>query len=337
MTNLWEAALDEVQTTDSKRTSSEKTIVVVGGKSSGKSTFILKFLQRDEIPKATKALEYLFARKSGNAGKLTSHLWELGGGTNLIKLLDVPITAATLKSTTLCLTLDLSKPHTLIENTELLLNGVRQRVDSVIKGNSKTNPGLLKDVMSAAWNRVGGRDTTDSSAIQPFPLPLVIIGSKYDLYQNMEHDDRTAIARFIRILAFTHGAAVIFASAKMENTMKGLRHVINALAFDGKLNQKALIDGKSPLYVPFGSDSLQSILGQSAERAASRGLFEMSKTKFSAVFPAKSDDGKKAIGDDPSKDKQFAEPKIDDLRVQKERELEILKRQENQRWSSKAR
>ena len=63
----------------------------------------------------------------------------------------------------------------------------------------------------------------------------------------------------------------------------------------------------------------------------------MSKTKFSAVFPAKSDDGKKAIGDDPSKDKQFAEPKIDDLRVQKERELEILKRQENQRWSSKAR
>ena len=50
----------------------------------------------------------------------------------------------------------------MIENSELLLNGVRQRVDSVVKANSKTNPGLVKDVMSAAWNRVGGRDAAVS-------------------------------------------------------------------------------------------------------------------------------------------------------------------------------
>lgn len=337
MANLWEAALDEVQSTDSKRSSSEKTIIVVGGKSSGKSTFILKFLQRDEIPKATIALEYLFARKSGNAGKLTSHLWELGGGTNLIKLLDVPITAQTLKSTTLCLTLDLSKPNSLIENVEILLNGVRQRIDSIIRQHSKSNPTLQNDLMSAAWNRVGGKEKTDSSAIQPFLLPLVIIGSKYDVYQNMEPDDRKAISRFIRILALTHGAAVIFASSKMENTMKGLRHVINALAFDGKLNQKPVIDSKSPLYVPFGSDSLQNIFGSADRSSSSRNLFEMSKTKFSAKFPPKSDDAKKLSTDDPSKDKQFAESKIDDLKLQKERELEILKRQENQRWSTKGR
>jgi len=335
MANLWEAALDDVQSSESKKKSSEKSVLIVGGKSSGKSTFILKFLQRDETPKATIALEYLFARKSGNAGKLTCHIWELGGGSNLLKLLDVPITTDTLKNTTVFLTLDLSKPQCLIQNAEVLLEGVKQRVDSVIKQNSRTHPKLLNDLMSAAWSRVGGKDKAENGAIQPFPVPLVVVGSKYDSYQNMESDDRKMVARFIRMFAFTHGAAVIFSSSKIENTMKGLRHVINALAFDGKLNQKPVIDSKSPLYVPFGSDSLQSIVGSSDRSSSARNLLEMWKTKYSSRFPAKSDDPKKLSSDDPAKDKQFAEPKIDDLRLQKERELEILKRQENQRWSAK--
>ena len=37
--------------------------------------------------------------------------------------------------------------------------------------------------------------------------------------------------------------------------------------------------------------------------------------------------------DDPAKDSQFKEPKIDELRTQKDRELEVFKKQEAQKWT----
>ena len=54
---------------------------------------------RGESPKSTIGIEYTFGRRSrgANMAKDITHLWELGGGTLLAKLIEIPITAECLK------------------------------------------------------------------------------------------------------------------------------------------------------------------------------------------------------------------------------------------------
>jgi len=54
---------------------------------------------RGESPKTTIGIEYTFGRRSrgANMAKDITHLWELGGGTSLAKLIEIPITAECLR------------------------------------------------------------------------------------------------------------------------------------------------------------------------------------------------------------------------------------------------
>ena len=68
-----------------KNVDEERTILISGSKRGGKSSVVLRFLDRlQDVPKATMALEYTFGRRphSNNLGKDIAHLWELGGGAS---------------------------------------------------------------------------------------------------------------------------------------------------------------------------------------------------------------------------------------------------------------
>ena len=64
-----------------------------------------------------------------------------------------------------------------------------------------------------------------------------------------------------------------------------------------------------------------------------RNLNESWKNAFCGHFPQESE-AKLQLQDDPARDPQFKEPKIDELRAQKDRELEAFKKQEHQKWTS---
>ena len=66
--NIWLEAQKNARNNVQKVSKSEnKTLLVIGSKSSGKSTIVLKFLDRKEIPKPTLGLEFLYGRKSTNS------------------------------------------------------------------------------------------------------------------------------------------------------------------------------------------------------------------------------------------------------------------------------
>ena len=54
---------------------------------------------REEQSKPTTGMEYTYGRRSkgSNMAKDVTHLWELGGGTSLAKLIEIPITAECLR------------------------------------------------------------------------------------------------------------------------------------------------------------------------------------------------------------------------------------------------
>uniref|UniRef100_A0A2R9BIC8 Dynein cytoplasmic 2 light intermediate chain 1 n=1 Tax=Pan paniscus TaxID=9597 RepID=A0A2R9BIC8_PANPA len=103
---LWEIAKAEVEKRGINGSEgdgaeiAEKSVFFIGSKNGGKTTIILRCLDRDEPPKPTLALEYTYGRraKGHNTPKDIAHFWELGGGTSLLDLISIPITSDTLRS-----------------------------------------------------------------------------------------------------------------------------------------------------------------------------------------------------------------------------------------------
>eukprot|EP00730_Choanoeca_flexa_P006649 TRINITY_DN12194_c0_g3_i5.p4 TRINITY_DN12194_c0_g3~~TRINITY_DN12194_c0_g3_i5.p4 ORF type:complete len:179 (+),score=9.59 TRINITY_DN12194_c0_g3_i5:3356-3892(+) len=124
--DLWRIAS---KTKDKERSSGDsRTLLVLGDQNAGKSSLILRFLDRtNEAVKPTTALEYTFGRRSRGHDntKDVVHIWELGGGTALKELLETPITVSSIKSLSIVLVLDLSQPDTLWSTLDTLLSAVR--------------------------------------------------------------------------------------------------------------------------------------------------------------------------------------------------------------------
>ncbi|XP_043931007.1 cytoplasmic dynein 2 light intermediate chain 1 isoform X2 [Protopterus annectens] len=301
----------------------------------GKTTLILRFLDRDEAPKPTLALEYTFGRraKGHNTPKDIAHLWELGGGTSLTELITIPINVSSIRTLSLVLVLDLSKPHDLWMTMEKLLQADRIQVNKVLTELGKTDSAGANELKRQIWKTVS-KDHPDHELIDPFPIPLVIIGNKYDIFQDFDSEQRKVICKTLRCVAHYYGASLVFTSYKAEALVLKMRNLINHLAFGTERNKAVSVDYNKPLYIPAGLDSFNQIGSLSDTdigKLRTQKLTEVWKIMFERVFPAKSTSGMKDIKD-PAKDPQYAEPEVDAMRAQKDQELEQYKRNALKSW-----
>lgn len=84
------------------------------------------------------------------------------------------------RSLAIILVVDLSLPEELLVTTETLLDGAKEKIQSFL---NKTDNYLLKETMRQnALKRVGA-EHEDIQEMNPFQVPLLIVGAKYDLYQ----------------------------------------------------------------------------------------------------------------------------------------------------------
>ncbi|XP_074898921.1 cytoplasmic dynein 2 light intermediate chain 1 isoform X3 [Buteo buteo] len=159
---LWDLAIAEVEKRenpddDGKRVEVwEKSILFMGNKNGGKTTIILRCLEREEISKPTLALEYTFGRRARrhNTPKDVAHFWELGGGTSLLELIRIPISSNNIRSFAVVLVLDLSKPNELWTTMEKLLQVTRNHVNKILTKLEKTNPEVATEIKQRMWNNL---------------------------------------------------------------------------------------------------------------------------------------------------------------------------------------
>ncbi|KAH0622746.1 hypothetical protein JD844_025346 [Phrynosoma platyrhinos] len=276
----------------------------------GKTTIILRCLDRDEIPKPTLALEYTFGRraKGHNTPKDIANFWELGGGTSLLDLIPIPITTANIRTFAIVLVLDLSKPNELWPTMESLLQVTRKHVDRVITKLGQTNPKAASEIKQKMWNNLP-KDHPDRELIDPFPIPLVIIGSKYDMFH------------------FT---------SKSEALLLKTRTFINHLAFGFDRGKSMSLDQNKPLFIPAGMDSLSQIGPPPAAdsdigKLHAQSPMDLWKKVFEKAFPPKSIGVFKEVSD-PAQDPQYAEYEVDAMRGQKNQELEQYKKNASKTW-----
>ncbi|KAI1894432.1 hypothetical protein AGOR_G00115740 [Albula goreensis] len=301
---LWELAASEVQsrenggceeegdTVGNPTGVGEKTVFFIGNKAGGKTTILLRCLDRDEQPKPTLALEYTFGRRARghNTPKDIAHFWELGGGTSLSDLIQIPITQQNVRALSVVLVVDLSKPNVLWGTTDRLLQAARTQVDRAFSDQGTRESRTSKQSTPKRAPRTLHKDHPDRELINPLPVPLLIIGSKYDIFQDFDSEKRKVICKTLRFLAHYHGASLIFSSSKSEGLMSKTRGFITHLAFGTERGKTMSTDPSKPLIIPAGMDSLSQIGSPPATdfdigSLHARNPLDLWKKVFERVFP----------------------------------------------------
>ncbi|GIY21505.1 cytoplasmic dynein 2 light intermediate chain 1 [Caerostris extrusa] len=319
-------------------------------KKGGKSSICYKFLERTETPKSTLALEYLFGRRNKGieSGKEICHIWELGGGTLFMDLLEIPITIENLWNLSVVLVLDLSKAEELWYNMQTLLDTIRKLIDRALE--SSKDPTAKNKLYEIARSRIP-KDHEDLQSIEPFPVPLLIIGSKYDLFQSEDFQKRKLICKCLRYIAHTYGASLQFVSSKSETLITKARVSISAMVFGTSSSKTTASDHNKPLYICAGADSYESIGSFTTLNVENKTFTEKNMTSevilkailipffdahslvpyseivnrsleavkhiFSSYFSQV--ESRSILPDDPANDPHFKEPDIDNLRAQKKK------------------
>ncbi|EGD77689.1 hypothetical protein PTSG_08780 [Salpingoeca rosetta] len=327
--DLWKIAQHQAAREKAKD-AEERTVLFVGSQSGGKSTMILRFLDREVAPKPTVALEYTFGRRAR--------------GHDLTAIKRAPHPSASdvsvsqrIRSLCVVLVVDLSQPQQLWTTSEALLSSVRRRIDKVIDDLNRRESKLPAYLKKKSVSRYGD-DHPDLPMIQPLLVPLLIVGTKYDVFQNFDSERRKTIARTLRFLAHFHGGSLIFTSQE-ESLMVRCRAQLANFAFKIPFNvRSAHFDHNKPLLIPVGADSLESIGAppQAAGQAAlsARTPLGLWKGAFTEIFPQDGVDMDRPEADDktdPAQDTRYKEPAIDEARQRKMQELERYKRHADRR------
>ncbi|XP_073420306.1 cytoplasmic dynein 2 light intermediate chain 1 isoform X2 [Dendrobates tinctorius] len=342
--NIWDLAVAEVQMKENTEdesimsTETDRSVFFIGNKNGGKTSIILRCIDRDEAPKPTLALEYTFGRKAKghNTPKDIAHFWELGGGTSLLDLIQILITSENIRTFSIVLVLDLSKPNELWHTMDSLLQVTRKHVDKIVADIGKSDSKAANQIRQNIWRTIPNNHP-DRELIDPFPLPLLIIGSKYDIFQDFESEKRKIISKTLRFLSHYLGASLLFTS-KAESHKSVLRSFVNHLAFGQDKSKVVSMDHNKPLIIPAGSDSLSQIGTPPASdgdlrQVSARTPMELWKKTYERAFPQENKNDSKDLKD-PTKDAQYAEREVDATRAVKDQELEQYKRNADKSWKS---
>ncbi|KAJ3159014.1 Cytoplasmic dynein 2 light intermediate chain 1 [Geranomyces michiganensis] len=279
--DIW-SIIKEIKAAESKKPSEnapeapiESTLFFLGSKGAGKSSLILRFLDRDEAPTPTTGLEYTFARRTrGVSGvKDVAHIWELAGGTSLASLISLPLSEANIHTTTFVIVMDLSKPAEVVATLPALLANVQSASAAILDGLEARGSKRPKTLKALAWKRYNALEPSDRDFLTPSPVPVIIIGTHFDVFRDMESyvtearfftsgESRKTLTRILRYLAHTHGASLLYTSLSDASTQQKARLALTSHAFKTGGGIKTMVADNSsprPLAIPAGWDDFAHI------------------------------------------------------------------------------
>ncbi|CAM9469936.1 unnamed protein product [Ectocarpus sp. 12 AP-2014] len=235
----------------------------VGMPGAGKSTLLNTYLNpnNDSIPKPTVALEYMFARRASapNMPKDVAHIWELGGGSHVSDLVRVPITPDRFHDALYVIVVDLSRPSSVIPHLLQWTDQIKACVKVCVRELGKRDPTFGETLKRKTYAKLG-RDHPDLRAVRPCPVPLVIVGNKYDVFKNQESARKRILAQALRFVAHINGASLLFCSSREKKLKDILRLTLNTHLFRAGSRKSRETNPERPLVVAAGCDSLDSIL-----------------------------------------------------------------------------
>ena len=130
----------------------------------------------------TTALEFKSGLKLHADKQCKVNVYELGGGRNFANLLESAFSGGNVANTTVCIVADLTKPGNSIESVLFWLNAVQEHSTAALEALQASNPrqlATLQNVGREKWREHEDRDKVNAS-----PIPIAIIGAKFDAFAN---------------------------------------------------------------------------------------------------------------------------------------------------------
>ncbi|KAF0761709.1 cytoplasmic dynein 2 light intermediate chain 1 [Aphis craccivora] len=291
----------------------ERTLLVIGSKDAGKTSLIHSFFDKNEKPKPTLALEYYFARRSGKSlTKDICHVWELGGGLVFKDLLSVIVQKTRGRRLSVVLVLDLSKPDILWNTMEMLLEEVKVHLENVL------------DIEE--YNQINVKNIEDKKFMSPLPIPLMIVGSKYDVYQNFEPAKKRVLCQCLRYVAHTWGASLIFYSVNDTILVKVSKEMMSHYGFGTPYPKNHIYDSNKALLVPAGFDCFEKIdnLNEAGSIRSMHKYKNIFVSNFKQISIESGTHASSKENTDPLNDTNYADPLIDESLRKKQEELKLF-------------
>jgi dynein light intermediate chain 2 len=171
----------------------DKTIVFVGEKKTGKSSLIAKFLDEPvkEEMKETTALEFRYGVRIIEEKKQKVNIYELGrrsshndlgGGRILSSLLSAPLNPFNLPNTAVCIAVDLSQPGGVLDSLQFWLNVVRENVQKALEEVTKSSPPMAEQMRAKVDERWEKHE--DRTKVNLCLIPIIVLGTKFDIFAN---------------------------------------------------------------------------------------------------------------------------------------------------------
>ncbi|XP_070574846.1 cytoplasmic dynein 1 light intermediate chain 2-like isoform X2 [Ptychodera flava] len=286
--NLWSSILAEVSSHSTSKLPSCKSILVLGEDESGKTTLIAKLQGTDE-PKKGKGLEYLYldVRDEDRDDVTRCGVWILDGDTRHERLLKFALTPESLEHTVVMLTVDMSRPWTIMESLNKWARILRDHIDLLQVPPEKTRELeqlLVQHFQEYTEPEEGQNSPRRTSAVTPttdeekvlLPLgettlvhnlgvPIVVVVTKTDAISSLEkeHEYRDEhldfIQQYVRKFCLNYGAALFYTSVKENKNCDLLYKYIIHRLYNFPFTTQALVVEKDAVFIPSGWDNLKKI------------------------------------------------------------------------------
>ncbi|OWZ23271.1 Dynein 1b Light Intermediate Chain [Phytophthora megakarya] len=317
--------------------------LIVGSRGSGKTSLIANFRNssKAEEIKPTTALDYVFVRLRTAGRPAVAHMWELASTKCVNEMIKVPLGPERVLSGALVVVLDLSAPGDVVPALVKWLTTLYTVVQDVLKMKEK-NPvdKFAVDALRQEAMARYGHGHPDKDEISPLPLPLLVVGNKYDTFRDEDPIKRKGVIQAVRFLSHMYGATVLFTSMKDKNLVTQFRSVMKGFAFRSMARGTSKeVDPAKPLFVPAGADLFEDIgvpksagwrqdrFGRDQHEEKARQWIKVASEYYPPSANAAEDLlTQKEVSEQDDKDGEespnhFPEPSIDRARQQKREEL----------------
>ena len=105
---------------------------------------------------------------------------------------------------------DLSEPNELWFTMETIMSSLHTHIQHTFKSQEAKDMKLKESLNDMAKVERLDAEHPDIQGAEPFPLPIVILGGKYDLFQNMEPEKKKIVCKALRFFCHFYGATLQF-------------------------------------------------------------------------------------------------------------------------------
>jgi len=132
--------------------------------------------------KETTGIDYRFGIRFRDEKRQKVNIYELGGGRKVENLLPAPLNVFNIANTAVCIVIDLSLPGNSLDSLNFWINAVRENLEKALTELKAKDAAKAQEIIDAHEEKWSKHE--DYSRIKPSPLPIIIVGSKFDLFAN---------------------------------------------------------------------------------------------------------------------------------------------------------